>query len=128
MSSYEFSAHATHDASDVSTVTLALTPANPGAHRVQLCPPTSGLNVPEAQIWQASEGPVKPGAHWHVLRPTPPRGATACSGHAWHTRPPVVVATKSGAQSSHCAALELALADVWPAAHGRHAKLSVAFL
>jgi hypothetical protein len=127
-SSYALAAHATHDAADVSTVTLVFTPAKPGAHRVQLWLPGNALCVPEAQIWQASEGPVKPGAHWHVPRPTPPRGATACSGHAWHTRPPVVAATNSGAQSSHCAALELALADVWPAAHGRHAELSVAFL
>jgi len=39
-----------------------------------------------------------------------------------------VVARNSGAQSWHCAALVLAFADVWPAAHGKHAVLSVAFL
>jgi len=127
-SSYAFAAHATHDAADVSTVTLAFTPAKPGAHRVQFWLPGNALCVPEAQIWQAFERPVKPGAHWHVLKPTPPSGATACDGHAWHSRPASLLARNSGAQSLHCAALELALADVWPAAHGRHAELSVAFL
>jgi len=121
-------AHATHDAADVSTVTLAFTPAKPGAHREQLWLPGDALCVPEAQSWHSCERPVKPGAHSHELNPTPPRGATAFGGHAWHSRPAVLVATKSGAQSSHCAALELAFTDVWPAAHGRQAVLSVAFL
>jgi hypothetical protein len=127
-SSYEFSAHATHDAADVSTVTLAFTPANPGAHRVHVWLPGNALCVPDAQSWQAFEGPVKPGAHWHVLDPTPPMGATAFDGHAWHSRPCGILARNCGAQSWHCVALELALADVWPAAHGRHAVLSVASL
>jgi len=112
----------------VRTAELMLTPAYPGAHRVQLCPPASGLKKPEAHGWQACAGPVKPGAHWHALRPTPPRGATAFDGHAWHCKPPGVLARNSGAQSWHCAALVLAFADVWPAAHGRHAVFSVEFL
>jgi hypothetical protein len=128
MSSNVSASHATHVALDVRTGPLAFTPANPGAHRVQLCPPASGLKVPEAHGWQACAGPVKPGAHWHVLDPTPPMGATAFDGHAWHSRPCGILARNCGAQSWHCAALELALADVWPAAHGRHAELSVAFL
>jgi len=128
VSSYAFAAHATHDTTDVSTVTLAFTPAKPGAHRVQLWLPGNALCVPETQIWQAFESRVKPGAYWHVLKPTPPSGATACDGHAWHSRPAVLVATKSGAQFSHCAALVLALADVWSTAHSRHAVLSVASL
>jgi len=36
MSSYVFAAHATHVAFDVRTGPLAFTPANPGAHRVQM--------------------------------------------------------------------------------------------
>jgi len=123
-----FAAHTTHDAFDVRTGPLALTPANPGAHRVQLCPPASGLKVPEAHGWQACAGPVKPGAHWHAPRPTPPRGATAFDGHSSHSRPASVLATNSGAQSWHCVSLMLAFADVWPAAHGLQAVLSVAFL
>ena len=84
--------------------------------------------MPDAHNWQASERPVKPGAHSHAPRPTPPRGARALDGHDWHTRPSAVVATNSGAQSWHCAALVLAFADVWPAAHGRHRTFAVVFL
>ena len=91
-------------------------------------PPASGLKVPEAHDTQFPAGPVKPGAHWHALRPTPPSGATALVGHSSHTKPASVLARNSGAQSSHCAALVLAFADVWPAAHGRHRTFAVVFL
>jgi len=116
--SYEFAAHTTHVAFDVRTGPLAFTPANPGAHRVQLCPPASGLKVPEAHDTQFPAGPVKPGAHWHAPRPTPPSGERAFGEQVTHTLPPMPTERMLGEQSRHADRFTLVFAEVWPAAHG----------